>query len=93
MNSSPSNHAAAPTRRRAAFLLPLALFGASVIVLGIGLSRDPREVPSPLIDKPVPVFELPPVKGRSQGLASRYLAGEVSLVNATGACTACPRPS
>lgn len=65
MNSSPSNDAAAPARRRAAFLLPLALFVILVIVLGIGLSRDPREVPSPLIDKPIPVFELPPVKGRS----------------------------
>jgi hypothetical protein len=50
MNSSPSNHTATPIRRRAAFLLPLALFVTLVIVLGIGLTRDPREVPSPLID-------------------------------------------
>lgn len=90
MNSLPSNHTVAPTRRRAAFLLPLALFVMLVIVLGIGLSRDPREVPSPLIDKPVPVFELPPVKGRSQGLASRDLVGEVSLVNVFASwCEAC----
>ena len=70
--------------------MPLAVFGALVIVLGIGLTRDPREVPSPLIGKPVPTFELPPVKGRSQGLASSDLVGEVSLVNVFASwCVAC----
>ena len=90
MNSSLSNETAAPPRRRAAFLLPIALFGALVILLGIGLSLNPREVPSPLIGKLVPAFELPPVKGRSQGLASRDLAGAVSLVNVFASwCVAC----
>jgi cytochrome c biogenesis protein CcmG/thiol:disulfide interchange protein DsbE len=32
------------------------LFAALAVVFGIGLSLDPREVPSPLVGKPVPVF-------------------------------------
>ena len=76
--------------RRTTYLLPLALFGTLVIVLAVGLSRDPREVPSPLIGKPVPAFDLPPVNGRVHGLASRDLMGRVSLVNVFASwCVAC----
>ena len=77
-------------RRRLILLLPLALFGVLAIVLGVGLSLNPREVPSPLIGKPVPAFDLPPVKGRTLGLASRDLVGDVSLVNVFASwCVAC----
>ena len=38
--------------------LPLAIFGVLVVFLFVGLYRDPREVPSPLIDKPAPAFRL-----------------------------------
>jgi cytochrome c biogenesis protein CcmG/thiol:disulfide interchange protein DsbE len=38
--------------------LPLA-FIALVVVLALGLQLKPREVPSPLIGKPAPHFELP----------------------------------
>ena len=90
MSASTSDGRLAPARRRVAFLMPLALFVALVIALGIGLSRDPHEVPSPLIGKAVPTFDLPAVKGRTQGLASRDLAGQVSLVNVFASwCEAC----
>ena len=76
--------------RRTALLLPLLLFGGIVIFLAIGLRLDPREVPSPLIGKPVPAFSLPPVRGRLLGLASSDLKGEVSLVNVFASwCVAC----
>lgn len=76
--------------RRITFLLPLALFGLLVAVLGVGLFLNPREIPSPLIGRPVPTFELPPVQGRTLGLASRDLQGEVSLVNVFASwCVAC----
>ena len=39
------------------FALPLGVFVALVVLLGVGLSLDPREVPSPLIGKAVPVFD------------------------------------
>jgi len=41
------------------FLLPLGIFLALAIFLALGLKLDPREVPSPLIDKPAPAFALP----------------------------------
>ena len=51
---------------------------------------NPREIPSALIGKPVPEFSLPPVQGRSLGLASSHLKGEVSLVNVFASwCVAC----
>lgn len=76
--------------RRTAFLLPLVLFGALTLVLGVGLFLNPREIPSPLIGRHVPAFDLPPVKGRTLGLASRDLKGEVALVNVFASwCVAC----
>lgn len=66
---------------RLGYLVPLLVFAALAVILGIGLTLDPRKVPSPLIGKPVPEFSLPPVKGRTLGLASADLKGHVSLVN------------
>ena len=40
-------------------LWTLGIFGALVVLLGIGLTLNPREVPSPLVGKPAPDFELP----------------------------------
>src|SRR5512146_1437693 len=82
---------AAPERRwRLAGYLPLAVFGVVAVFLGIGLTLNPREVPSPLIGKPVPVFGLPPVQGRTLGLATADLRGQVSLVNVFASwCVAC----
>ncbi len=85
-----SGSAAGESHWRTAFLLPLVLFGVLVLVLGVGLFLNPREIPSPLIGKPVPEFDLPAVKGRTLGLASRDLHGEVSLVNVFASwCVAC----
>jgi cytochrome c biogenesis protein CcmG/thiol:disulfide interchange protein DsbE len=71
-------------------LAPLVIFLALVGVLAIGLTHDPRKVPSPLIGKSVPQFSLPPVKGRALGLSSADLKGEVSVVNVFASwCTAC----
>ena len=75
---------------RLGYLAPLLAFIALVLVLGIGLTLDPRKVPSPLIGKPVPEFSLPSVKGRTLGLASGDLKGEVSIVNVFASwCVAC----
>ena len=75
---------------RPAFLIPLLVFVAMAVLFAIGLGLDPRLVPSPLVGKPVPEFDLPPVKGRTLGLATGNLKGEVSLVNVFASwCTAC----
>lgn len=77
-------------RRRLPYLWPLAIFVLIGVFLGVGLTLNPRLVPSPLIGKPVPVFQLPPVQGRTLGLASDDLRGEVAVVNVFASwCTAC----
>lgn len=75
---------------RALVLLPVAVFVALALAFVIGLGRDPNILPSPLIGKPVPAFSLSPVKGRTLGLATDDLKGEVSLVNVFASwCVAC----
>ena len=80
----------APRSRRLTYLLPLAVLAILGIFLGIGLTLDPRLVPSPLVGKPVPDFQLPPVQGRTLGLASADLRGKVAVVNVFASwCLAC----
>jgi len=75
---------------RLAPVLVLLLFAGLVILLGVGLTLNPREVPSPLIGKAVPEFSLPAVKGRTLGLESADLRGEVSLMNVFASwCVSC----
>jgi hypothetical protein len=74
-----SSRPAASVLRRFGFLLPVLVFVIVAVGLGIGLTRNPQEIPSALIGKPVPEFALPPVQGRSLGLSSADLKGEVSL--------------
>jgi cytochrome c biogenesis protein CcmG/thiol:disulfide interchange protein DsbE len=70
--------------------MPLAIFALLAVFLGIGLTLDPRLVPSPLVGKPVPEFRLAPVQGRTLGLATEDLRGEVSVVNVFASwCLAC----
>jgi cytochrome c biogenesis protein CcmG/thiol:disulfide interchange protein DsbE len=65
-------------------------FLAVVVAFVVGLDQDTDVLPSPLIGKPIPMFTLPPVKGRSLGLAAGDLKGEVSLVNVFASwCVAC----
>lgn len=67
---------------RPAVWLPLAVFAAIVAALVVGLTLNPRDIPSALIDKPVPYFDLPPLIEGAGGLSSADLAsGEVVLVN------------
>jgi cytochrome c biogenesis protein CcmG, thiol:disulfide interchange protein DsbE len=81
---------AASMFRRLGFLLPVVVFGMIAVGLGIGLTRNPDVLPSPLIGKPAPEFSLPPEKGRTLGLSSADLKGELSLVNVFASwCTAC----
>lgn len=74
-----------PLPRRALFLLPLLVFAvvAGYFLWGLVTDRDPNLVPSALIDKPAPAFDLPPVEGFDvPGLATADLKnGEVALVN------------
>jgi cytochrome c biogenesis protein CcmG/thiol:disulfide interchange protein DsbE len=62
-------------------LIPLAVFVAMLVFLGVGLKLDPREVPSPLIDKPVPAFSLQTLDEPSRLLSSADMRGQVWLLN------------
>ncbi|HEY1259365.1 MAG TPA: DsbE family thiol:disulfide interchange protein [Stellaceae bacterium] len=79
-----------PQRWRPLLLVPVIAFIGLVAAFALGLQHDPRLVPSPLIGKPVPAFDLPPVKGHSLGLSSKDLRGQVTLVNVFASwCVAC----
>ena len=41
------------------YLIPLGIFVVLAGFLAVGLQLNPREVPSPLIDKPAPAFKVP----------------------------------
>ena len=78
--------------RRFTFLLPVAVFAVIAVALGIGLTLNPREIPSALIGQAVPEFDLPPVEGTPLGLSSKDLRGEVSLMNVWASwCAECRR--
>jgi cytochrome c biogenesis protein CcmG, thiol:disulfide interchange protein DsbE len=79
-----------PRRFRPLFLLPVVGFLGLVAAFALGLRNDPSLVPSPLIGKPVPVFDLPSADGQTPGLSSRDLQGQVSLVNVFASwCVSC----
>jgi cytochrome c biogenesis protein CcmG/thiol:disulfide interchange protein DsbE len=69
--------------RRLLFLVPVVLL--ALLAAGAGarlISRsDPRALPSALIDKPLPAFDLAALSGRSDGLASSDFGGKPMLLN------------
>jgi cytochrome c biogenesis protein CcmG/thiol:disulfide interchange protein DsbE len=72
------------------YLLPLLVFIVMAGFLAIGLKLDPREVPSPLIGKPAPDFDLPQLAAQDQRLAAKDLRGQVWLLNVWASwCVAC----
>jgi cytochrome c biogenesis protein CcmG/thiol:disulfide interchange protein DsbE len=72
------------------YLLPLAIFLVLAVFLAIGLSLDPRQVPSPLIDKPAPSFRLTQLRDSSKTVAVEDLRGQVWLLNVWASwCTPC----
>ena len=72
------------------FLLPLAAFLVLVVFLAVGLNRDPREVPSPLVGKPAPAFDLPQLAATDKRFAPKDMQGKVWLLNVWASwCVSC----
>jgi cytochrome c biogenesis protein CcmG/thiol:disulfide interchange protein DsbE len=64
-----------------AVLIPLALFVVLLGFLAVGLKRDPHEIPSPLIGKPAPAFQLARLDAAGQQLSPADMKGKVWLLN------------
>ena len=63
------------------FLLPLAAFLVVVGFLAVGLTLNPRELPSPLVGKPAPAFSLPQLHDQAKVFSPNEMAGKVWLLN------------
>jgi cytochrome c biogenesis protein CcmG/thiol:disulfide interchange protein DsbE len=63
------------------YLIPLVLFLGLVAFLAIGLTRDPHEVPSPLINKPAPAFRLKQLTEPTKDFSAEEMRGKVWLLN------------
>ncbi len=72
------------------FAIPLVLFILLVAFLAIGLRHDPHEVPSPLINKPAPAFQLAQLREPSQTFSAADMRGKVWLLNVWASwCVTC----
>lgn len=75
---------------KAKFLVPLLLFFGLAGFLAFGLTLNPREVPSPLIDKPAPNFSLARLDAPETQFTLEEMRGEVWLLNVWASwCVAC----
>jgi cytochrome c biogenesis protein CcmG, thiol:disulfide interchange protein DsbE len=67
--------------KRAKLFIPFAVFVILSVLLYVGLSLDPNELPSVLIDKPVPEFSLPSLDDESVNITQADLIGKPYLLN------------
>jgi len=75
---------------RAEFLIPLLLFVVLVGFLAVGLNRDPHEVPSPLINKSAPAFEIAQLEQPNKTFSPASMKGQVWILNVWASwCVAC----
>jgi cytochrome c biogenesis protein CcmG/thiol:disulfide interchange protein DsbE len=72
------------------FILPLVVFVILVLLLGVGLTLNPREVPSPLVGKPAPQFELPLLHAPERTFSPKDMLGKVWMLNVWASwCVSC----
>jgi cytochrome c biogenesis protein CcmG/thiol:disulfide interchange protein DsbE len=72
------------------FLIPLGLFFGLVAFLAVGLQRDPRDIPSPLVGKAAPAFKLFTLAADNQTFEPKDMQGQVWMLNVWATwCVAC----
>jgi cytochrome c biogenesis protein CcmG/thiol:disulfide interchange protein DsbE len=76
------------------FLLPLVLFLGLAAFLGVGLNRDPHQLPSPLVGRAAPAFTLPRLPAGGAAEPDRFapadMRGKVWLLNVWASwCVSC----
>ena len=68
----------------------LGVFAGLLVLLAVGLTLDPREVPSPLIGKPAPAFDLPLLHEPDKTISASAQLGKVWVLNVWASwCVAC----
>lgn len=72
------------------FWIPIGAFVVLTVVLGVGLTLDPKEVPSPLIGEPAPGFELARLSDPDSKFTPADMRGKVWLLNVWASwCVSC----
>ena len=72
------------------YLVPLAIFLGLVAFFAVGLTRDPRTVPSPFIDKPAPAFRLDRLDTPGVAFTPEEMKGKVWMLNVWASwCASC----
>lgn len=72
------------------YLIPLVIFVVLAVFLAIGLTRDPHELKSVLINKPAPTFRVPQLKAADKTISNEDMRGKVWLLNVWASwCVAC----
>jgi cytochrome c biogenesis protein CcmG/thiol:disulfide interchange protein DsbE len=66
---------------KARLFVPLALFLLLAVLLAVGLTLKPREVPSPFIGKPAPAFSLAQLKAGQPAFDPAQMKGQVWVLN------------
>lgn len=75
---------------KARFLIPFLVFVALVTFFYIGLNLKPREIPSPLIGKLAPAFNLPQLHEPEKTFSVEAMRGQVWIFNVWASwCVSC----
>jgi cytochrome c biogenesis protein CcmG/thiol:disulfide interchange protein DsbE len=71
------------------FLIPIG-FLVLAVLLAVGLTMNPKDIPSPFIDKPAPAFTLPRLHQPEQTISAADMQGQVWLLNVWASwCVSC----
>ncbi len=75
---------------KAKFLIPFLIFVGLIAFLAVGLNRDPHLVPSPLVNKPAPAFNVPQLATPEATFSPEDMKGQVWVLNVWASwCVAC----
>lgn len=68
-------------KQRALLFIPIIVFAVLGLLFFRGLSLDPNDMPSALLNKPVPKFSLPRLENPSEMRTESIVQGKVTLLN------------